>query len=470
MKKINLLLMMMLTLLVTACSDNETEDPNGGGGNNGGDRTNIIGLNIKDAKLIYGVESVSTRSMLKSFGPSHYYRQVTKENKNLAVSWIKENGDTTSVIAIDAMANLSDDYVIINTRSPIDDPTLGHIYYLSYIINKNTGLILNPENPIEGDIDLINTNDYSSFYDNDRYCYVKKTIGGLLKIDLQSYSVTPILEGATDVKILPSGAFFAYMKDGKHKYGSFRAHAIEEFSEMSDRYLGWDNYIPVDGVVDGLLTIVCNKKNSDGTTTYTTISYSSSNMWDYGFGDRFDQPDTYLTTDFELPPNFPLGINCVALSINTSRTSQIIYIGSSDGTYGIVFNNDRGTLTRLSNDLITGLVSGKIIFNRDLDIYPNIATNSLAAFNLKKDYNRDLVITEFKTMTQKTVKDAKGYGISAIVQEKTSDAKPVTFLGQNWQENKQCIGTIDEKGNVEILQEFVYGDNESMNGFLMKLN
>ena len=27
-----------------------------------------------------------------------------------------------------------------------------------------------------------------------------------------------------------------------------------------------------------------------------------------------------------------------------------------------------------------------------------------------------------------------------------------------------------EKGNVEILQEFVYGDNESMNGFLMKLN
>lgn len=470
MKKINLLLMMLLALLATACSDSETEDPNGGGGNNGGDKTNIVGLNIKDAKLIYGVEKASTRSMLKSFGPSHYYRQVTKENKNLSVSWVKENGDTTSVITIDAMANLSDDYIIINTRSPIDDPTMGHIYYLSYIINKNTGLILNPENPIEGDIDLINTNDYSSFYDNDRYCYVKKPIGGLLKIDLQSYSVTPILEGATDVKILPSGAFFAYMKDGKHKYGSFRAHAIEEFSEMSDRYLGWDNYIPVDGVVDGLLTIVCNKKNSDGTTTYTTIDYSSSNMWDYGFGDRFDQPSTYLTTDFELPPNFPLGLGAIALSINTSRTSQIIYIGSPDGTYGIVLNMDKGILTRLPDDLIAGLVNEKRLDNPYLDIYPNMATNSLAAFNLKKDYNGDLVITEFNTMTQKTVKDAKGYGISAIVQEKMSDAKPVTFLGQNWQENKQCIGTIDEKGNVEILQEFVYGDNESMNGFLMKLN
>lgn len=463
MKKLNLLVL-LFAMLLTACSDSETEDPNGGG-----DKTNIVGLNIKDAKLIYGVEKASTRSMLKSFGPSHYYRQVTKENKNLPVSWVKENGDTTSVIAIKAIANLNDDYVIINTHNTLDDPLLMYVEALSYIINKNTGLILNPDSPIKG-IDLINTNDYSSFYDNDRYCYVKKPIGGLLKIDLQSYSVTTIFEDARDVNILPSGAFFAYMKDGKHKYGSFRAHTIEEFSDMSDRYLGWDNYIPVDGVVDGLLTIVCNKKNSDGTTTYTTISYSSSNMWDYGFGDRFDQPNTYLTTDFELPPNFPLGIDYVALSIKTSRTSQIIYIGSSDGNHGIVFNNDGGILTRLSDDLIAGLVSGKRIFNRDLDIYPNIATNSLAAFNLKKDYSGDLVITEFNTMTQKTVKDAKGYGISAIVQEKISDAKPVTFLGQNWQENKQCIGTIDEKGNVEILQEFVYGDNESMNGFLMKLN
>ena len=464
MKKLNLLVL-LFAMLLTACSDSENEDPNGGGGNNGGDKTNIIGLNIKDAKLIYGVEKASTRSMLKSFGPSHYYRQVTKENKNLSVSWVKENGDTTSVIRIDAMANLSDDYVIINTRNPIDDPTMGYISYISYIINKNTGLILNSDSPIEG-IDLINTNDYSSFYDNDRYCYVKKPFGGLLKIDLQSYSVTPIFEDARDVKILPSGAFFAYMKDGKHKYGSFRAHAIEQFSEMSDRYLGWDNYIPVDGVVDGLLTIVCNKKNPDGTTTYTTISYSSSNMWDYGFGDRFDQPNTYLTINYELLQNFPLGAGAIALSVNTSRTSQIIYIGDPEGKHGIVFNNDGGVLSRLSDDLIVGLVSGKNIIDPRYDVYPNMATNSLAAFNFKE--NGDLIITEFNTMTQKTVKDAKGYGISAIVKEKISDDKPITFIGGK--NNRQCVGTIDEKGNAEILQEFAYGDNESMNGFLMKLN
>lgn len=60
MKKLNLLVM-LFALLVTACSDSDNEDPNGGGTNT----SKIVGLNIKDAKLIYGVERSSAKDYYK---------------------------------------------------------------------------------------------------------------------------------------------------------------------------------------------------------------------------------------------------------------------------------------------------------------------------------------------------------------------------------------------------------------------
>lgn len=468
MKKLNLLVM-LFALLVTACSDSETEDPNGGGGNNGGDKTNIIGLNIKNAKLIYGVEQSSTRSMLKSSSSSNFYRQVTKENQNLSVNWITATGDTTSVVAIEAMANINDDYLIINTRNLIDEPTARYKDYLGYIVNKNTGAVLNPSSPIRN-IDLINTNDYTSYYDGDKYCYIKGVNSTLLKINLQSYSVEQIFEGSDDVKILPSGSYFVHMRDGNHKYGNFRINTIEEFSDI-EKYRGWDNYIPVYGAIDRVITIICNKKNTDGSQTYSSIAFSAGeHPAEYGFSDRLDEPKHSFTSNFELPKGIVIGgPNITPISVNTSRTTQIIYIGSSDGRYGILINYDAWNgLTQLPDELFDGFISGKRYTNYERDVYPNIASNSNASFNSKE--NGELVITEFNTMTQKTVKDAKGYRISAIVEEKITDAKPITFIGEKLQENKRCIGTIDEKGNAEILQEFIYGDNESMTGFLMKLN
>ena len=104
MKKLSLL-MMLFALLLTACSDSENEDPNGGGGTN---TSKIVGLNIKDAKLIYGVERSSAKSMLKSSGSSNYFRQITKGNKNMEVTWVTEKGDTTSIITIDAIVEKTD--------------------------------------------------------------------------------------------------------------------------------------------------------------------------------------------------------------------------------------------------------------------------------------------------------------------------------------------------------------------------
>ncbi|MFV0331701.1 MAG: hypothetical protein ACK5KL_18085, partial [Dysgonomonas sp.] len=115
-----------------------------------------------------------------------------------------------------------------------------------------------------------------------------------------------------------------------------------------------------------------------------------------------------------------------------------------------------------------GFVTGKERNTPYESIYPIIAVNSAASFNLKKDDSSDLVITDFKTLTQKTIKEAKGYRISAVI-GKYTDSTPVTFIGDNWKMGKQCVGTIDSEGDAVILQEFNSNDNESMNGFLMEL-
>lgn len=482
MKKLNLLLMMLLVLLVTACSDNETEDPNGGDGNNGGDKTNIVGLNIKDAKLIYGVEKASTRSMLKSDNPyaPKYFRQITTQNENMPVNWVKENGDTTSIIYIDAIAKLTNDYLLVTTQNDLRYPGMGTLEVGGYVVNKSTGKIINPENRFTVKSYYHGYDNFASYYDGDRYCYVTTSSGpiekNIVRIDFKTSETKTLLDRCDDVKMLSNGSFFAHMIDGKHKYGSLFFGEIKDFSEM-ERYTGWDNYIPVQGVVDGIISIVCNKKNTDGTTTYTIVNFTGGeHPADYGFGDKFDVANTYFTTDFELKPNIPIGYEYLApISVNTSRTSQIIYIGTSSGQHGILINFDAWNgLSQLPNDLIDGFVGGRISDYRD-NIYPNMATNSVAAFNSKE--NGDLVITEFSTLTQHTIKEAKGYVISAIM-GKYTDNRPIKFIGNKFEqvENngwmrsvKQCVGTIDSKGNAEILQEFNSNDNEAMNGFLLEL-
>ncbi|MFV0331984.1 MAG: hypothetical protein ACK5KL_19515, partial [Dysgonomonas sp.] len=366
MKKLNLLVM-LFALLVTACSDSDNEDPNGGG--KGNNKENIVGLNIKDAKLIYGVDKASAKSMLKSSGSSNYFRQVTKGNQNIEVTWVTENGDTTSITAIHVMAELNADHIIVGTSQYLGDDSglalenLGGSSYMGYIINKNTGKVINPDNPIlseyEGTGGDIDWNNFISFYDSEKHCYLNGK-GYIIKVNLETSELTKMFEESDDIKIFSNGTFFVHMKDGNHKYGNFRLNTVHEFSDF-ERYQGWDNYIPVYGVVDGILSIICNKKNSDGTTIYTVIDYYAGNGYgDYGFSDQLDNPKYKLIADFELPSNIPIGGRVLTpISVNTSRTSQIIYIGTSNGRNGILINRNIEGLSQLPDELISGFVTGK---------------------------------------------------------------------------------------------------------------
>ncbi len=75
-------------IFMAACSDEEGIDSHNGG--NGNDSPVLVGLNIKDAKYIYGRES-NTRSS------SVQYRQIKKDGTDMILGWITEKGDTVEV-------------------------------------------------------------------------------------------------------------------------------------------------------------------------------------------------------------------------------------------------------------------------------------------------------------------------------------------------------------------------------------
>lgn len=469
---------MLFALLVTACSDSENEDPNGGGG--GTNKGSIIGLNIKDAKLIYGVEKASAKSMLKSSGSSNYFRQVTRGNQNMEVTWVTENGDTTSITAIYAIANLNDDHLIVGTGQYLGDDSGLSLEtgrsYMGYIINKNTGKVINADNPIissyEGTGGDIDWDDFTSFYNYDKHCYLKGR-ECVIKVNIETSELTKMFEGADDIKILPNGAFFVHMTDGKHKYGSLLDFKIEELSE-NERYNSFDHYIPVNSIHDEIIYIVAIKDNLNETSTCTIIEfYCTPPTTGYGFSDFFGYEKYTLTTDFRLPEKYRLGYNIVATSIKSSPSQVLISISNPYEDYkynNIILRQEQMPypnegLQRLPSELIEGFVT-RDYEGRHKPVKAKIARNSKTAFNM--NYQHGLVITDFETLSQKTIKEIKGYTIKGVMGNYTDD-KPITFIGDNWEKKKQCVGTIDSEGNAIILQEFNSEDNESMNGFLMEL-
>lgn len=97
-------------IFMAACSDEEGIDSHNGG--NGNDSPVLVGLNIKDAKYIYGRES-NTRSS------SVQYRQIKKDGTDMILGWITEKGDTVEVSDITNIWDINEKYLLVNTDSPI---------------------------------------------------------------------------------------------------------------------------------------------------------------------------------------------------------------------------------------------------------------------------------------------------------------------------------------------------------------
>ena len=134
-------------IFMAACSDEEGIDRHNGG--NGNDSPVLVGLNIKDAKYIYGSES-NTRSS------SVQYRQIKKDGTDMILGWITEKGDTVEVKNITNIWDINEKYLLVNTNSPIKleekedkpkydgngypllDESVEVFFGVSYLIDKQT--------------------------------------------------------------------------------------------------------------------------------------------------------------------------------------------------------------------------------------------------------------------------------------------------------------------------------------------
>lgn len=114
--KIKNLILFGAAIFLAACSDKE--DINSPDGNNGNNSPVLVGLNIKDAKYIYGSED-NTRSS------STRYRQIKKDGTDMILGWITEKGDTVEVNGITGIWDINEKYLMLNTYEPIkleEDP------------------------------------------------------------------------------------------------------------------------------------------------------------------------------------------------------------------------------------------------------------------------------------------------------------------------------------------------------------
>ena len=481
MKKLNLLVL-LFALLLTACSDSENEDPNGGGGAN---TSKIVGLNIKDAKLIYGVDRSSAKSMLKSDNPyaPKYFRQITIQNENMPVNWVKENGDTTSTIHIDAIAKLTNDYLLVTTQGYLEHPGLNSMDVGGYVVNKSTGKIINPENRFSVKKYSDGYDNFASYYDGDRYCYITTSSGviekNIVRIDFKTSETKTLLDGCDDVKMLSNGSFFAHMIDGKYKYGSLLYGEIHEFTDM-ERYKDYDSYLPVRTSRDDEIRILAikydytenewgEKLNKIDIINFSAVIGSTMGSFD----DRLDDERFSIYHKFSSPLHgkIPMSPEVIVNSVRLSNVQDIIYlrIGRKPDELLLKYQNTSSIvegdgLYKLADELLPGFSSDK--FSSYENNYPTIAKNSKAAFNLISE--KGIVITKFADLSQQTIERYGIFPFNGIIGNYDSD-KPITFTGYNWEKKKQCVGTIDSEGNAEILQIFSSEDNEAMNGFLLEL-
>lgn len=482
MKKLSLL-MMLFAVLLTACSDSENEDPNGGGGSS---TDKIVGLNIKDAKLIYGVERSSAKSILKSANPyaPQYFRQITTQNENMPVNWVKENGDTTSVIHIDAIAKLTNEYLLVTTQNDLRYPGMSSVEVGGYVVNRSTGKIINPENRFSVKNYSEGYDNFASYYDGNRYCYITTGNGNfeknIVRIDFKTSETKKMLEGCDDVKMLSNGSFFAHMGNGKHKYGSLLFGEINEFADI-ERYRGYDSYLPVRASSDDGIRILAIKNDytenewGEKLNKIDIINFSAVIGSTMGsFDDRLDDERFSIYHKFSSPifGEIPMRPEVVVNSVSSSKTQDIIYlrIGRKPDELLLKYQDTSSIvegdgLYKLADELLPGFSSGKF-FDYENN-YPTIARNSKASFNLI--LGKGIVITKFTDLSQQTIEKYGIFPFNGIIGNYDSD-KAITFTGYNREQKKQCVGTIDSEGNVEILQIFSTEDNEAMNGFLLELN
>lgn len=434
--RIRNLILFGAAVFLVACSDNEDiGNPNGSNGNNS---PVLVGLNIKDAKYIYGSES-NTRSS------SIQYRQIKKDGTDMILGWITEKGDTVEVKDITNIWDINEKYLLVTTSSLIkleeDKPRYDEDGFLlpneqavsrfgqSYLIDKQTESIFEILAALDGG---------KAVLDNKENIYMPlhldeiKMSGGADKIKptlLKLYTKNP-----SDLK-------------------------IENYAEINSRDYFYDDMKYDWFVVNNQGTCFYDMRYirpSSGTRQYTIGQFIKGSTYGAGFVST-DKNTLYLAAVVnEEDNNQQLIINKISENGSSVQGEHIAQIP-------IEYYDGHSKICTLWNQFKNSTIIsvGGVFYELNMDDY-NITKidANLSGFFTKNSYTTTtasfiknsvdkLTVVSLRDYSSKTV-DLANEGIDLRNIYTMEESEFLHFSGFRYTDSQSVIGTIDENGNVEI--------------------
>lgn len=430
--RIRNLILFGAAVFLAACSDNEDiGSPNGSNGNNS---PVLVGLNIKDAKYIYGSES-NTRSS------SIQYRQIKKDGTDMVLGWITEKGDTVEVKDITNIWDINEKYLLVNTSSPIkleeDKPKYdedGNLlpnedviipFGVSYLIDKQTEAVFEILTALDGG-KAITDNDGNIYMPLDKDIIEKRGVKPtLFKLYIQNPSDLKKENYAEinsedyfydDMKydwfvVNNQGTCFYDMRYIRPSSGT-RQYTIGQFIKGSTYGTG---FVSTDKNTL-YLTAVANEENNNQQLIINKISENGSSVQ----GEHIAQ----------IPIEYYDWHSKICTLWNQFKNSTIISVG---GVFYELNMNDYN-ITKIDANL-----SG--FFTK------NSYTTTTASF-IKNSVDK-LTVVSLRDYSSKTV-DLANEGIDLRNIYTMEESEFLHFSGFRYTDSQSVIGTIDENGNVEI--------------------
>lgn len=444
--KIKNLILLGAAIFLAACSDKEDMDkPNEDNGNNS---PVLVGLNIKDAKYIYGSEN-NTRSS------SIQYRQIKKDGTDMQLGWITEKGDTVEVKDITNIWDINEKYLLVNTDYPIkleEDPQPnedGVIIFtqvfapsgVSYLIDKQTESIFE----LKGKMNInghtmdayLGLDGEKVIADNTGNIYMPLYYNEKFNRIWEQYNVKPTL-------------FKIHTQDPTNL-------KIENYAEInSDKYL-YDDMKYDWFVVNNQGTCFYDMRYirpSSGTRQYTVGQFIKGSTFGAGFVSP-DKNDLYLTAIGGQEYDSYLTITKLSDNGNSLQGEEVIKMLTDfyDPNYKIctLWNQFKNSIIISAGGFYEFNMNDYSITKIEADLWgffqKNSYTTTTASF-IQNSVDK-LTIVSLRDYSSRTV-DLANEGIDLRYIYTMEGSEFLHFSGFRYTDSQSVIGTIDENGNVAI--------------------
>lgn len=444
--KIKNLILLGAAIFLAACSDKEDMgNPNEDNGNNS---PVLVGLNIKDAKYIYGSEN-NTRSS------SIQYRQIKKDGTDMQLGWITEKGDTVKVKDITNIWDINEKYLLVNTDYPIkleEDPQPnedGVIIFtqvfapsgVSYLIDKQTESIFE----LKGKMNInghtmdayLGLDGEKVIADNTGNIYMPLYYNEKFNRIWEQYNVKPTL-------------FKIHTQDPTNL-------KIENYAEInSDKYL-YDDMKYDWFVVNNQGTCFYDMRYIrpfSGTRQYTIGQFIKGSTYGAGFVSP-DKNDLYLTAIGGQEYDSYLTITKLSDNGNSLQGEEVIKMLTDfyDPNYKIctLWNQFKNSIIISAGGFYEFNMNDYSITKIEADLWEFFQKNSYTTTTASFIQNSvdKLTIVSLRDYSSRTV-DLANEGIDLRYIYTMEGSEFLHFSGFRYTDSQSVIGTIDENGNVAI--------------------